>query len=405
MKYLALALLCIVACASATVFFKEEFDSGWEKRWVSSKFKEAEGTAGKFVTSAGKYSADEKDKGLQTSQDYKFYQISTKFPKFSNKGKTLYFEYTVKHEQSIDCGGGYVKLLPANFDQENFNGDTKYYLMFGPDICGFSNKKTHLIFNYKDQNHLLQKEVKCKDDDLTHLYSVVISSDNSYELLIDGESQQKGSLPEHWNFLPPKEIKDPNVKKPADWVEDAEIPDPEAKKPAGWDDIPQYIPDPDAKKPEDWDEEADGTWEAPTVENPAYKGEWKAPMIKNAAYKGPWVHPMIANPEFKDDPNIYAYNDIGGLGIEIWQVKSGTIFDHFLVTDDEAAYKKHQKDVLALISAEKAAAEKGKEEERKVKEAAEAAKKEAEKKEDKDDEDDEDDEDEKKTEKKSKDEL
>ena len=29
---------------------------------------------------------------------------------FSNEGKTLVIQFTVKHEQKIDCGGGYVKV-------------------------------------------------------------------------------------------------------------------------------------------------------------------------------------------------------------------------------------------------------------------------------------------------------
>lgn len=49
--------------------------------------------------------------GLQTSTDARFYALSAKFPEaFSNEGKTLVVQFTVKHEQSIDCGGGYVKV-------------------------------------------------------------------------------------------------------------------------------------------------------------------------------------------------------------------------------------------------------------------------------------------------------
>ena len=42
-------------------------------------------------------------------------------------------------------------------------------------------------------------------------------------------------------------------------------------QPADWDSTPKEIPDPDAKKPEDWDDEADGEWEAPKIPNPEYK--------------------------------------------------------------------------------------------------------------------------------------
>lgn len=53
--------------------------------------------------------------GIQTSQDAKFYGLSAKFDEpFSNEGKTLVVQFQVKHEQSIDCGGGYVKVLFNN---------------------------------------------------------------------------------------------------------------------------------------------------------------------------------------------------------------------------------------------------------------------------------------------------
>ena len=48
--------------------------------------------------------------GLKTTQDAKFYAASTTFDKFSNEDKTLVIQFTVKHEQKIDCGGGYVKV-------------------------------------------------------------------------------------------------------------------------------------------------------------------------------------------------------------------------------------------------------------------------------------------------------
>ena len=32
----------------------------------------------------------------------------------------------------------------------------------GPDICGPSTKKVHVIFNYKGKNHLINKDIRCK---------------------------------------------------------------------------------------------------------------------------------------------------------------------------------------------------------------------------------------------------
>ena len=64
--------------------------------------------------------------GIQTSEDYRFYAISAEFPEFSNKDKTLVFQFSVKHEQKLDCGGGYMKLLSGDVDQKKFGGDTPY---------------------------------------------------------------------------------------------------------------------------------------------------------------------------------------------------------------------------------------------------------------------------------------
>merc|ERR550537_113191 len=77
-----------------------------------------------------------------------------------------------------------------------------------------------------------------------------------------------GTLEDGWSFLEPKEIRDPDEKKPDDWVDEAEIDDPEDKKPEGHDDIPAKIADPKATKPDDWDDESDGEWEAPQIDNP-----------------------------------------------------------------------------------------------------------------------------------------
>jgi len=225
-----------------------------------------------------------------------------------------------------------VKILPAGLNQENFNGDSEYNIMFGPDICG-ATKRVHFIVTYKGKNHLIKSEIRAESDEFTHLYTLILNPDQTFQVLIDNKEVRKGNLLEAFDFLPPKEINDPSVSKPSDWVDEKEIVDPEAKKPEDWDTIPAQITDPEAKQPEDWDTELDGEWEAPLIANPEFKGEWKAPRIANSAYKGEWVHPRIPNPEFQEDTQIYAFNSNKYVGIEIWQVKSGTIFDNFLVTD------------------------------------------------------------------------
>ncbi|XP_078149087.1 calreticulin-like [Carex rostrata] len=362
------ALAFSLALVAATeVYFEEKFEDGWETRWVPSDWKKDENMAGDWNHTSGKWNGSPEDKGIQTSEDYRFYAISAEFPEFTNKDKTLVLQFTVKHEQKLDCGGGYVKLLSGDVDQKKFGGDTPYSIMFGPDICGYSTKKVHAIFTRDGKNHLIKKEVPCETDQLSHVYTLIIKPDATYSILIDNVEKQTGSIYEDWDILPPKQIKDPEAKKPEDWDDKEYIPDPEDKKPEGYDDIPKEIADPDAKKPEDWDDEEDGEWTAPTIPNPEYKGPWKQKKIKNPNYKGKWTAPLIDNPDFKDDPHVYAYSGLKYIGIELWQVKSGTLFDNFLICDDpEYALKFAEETWGKHKDAEKAAfeeAEKKKEEE------------------------------------------
>merc|ERR1719378_7798 len=347
----SLALLGLIAVASATVYFEEDFADGeaWRSRWVESTHKGDD--AGSWKLTAGKFFGDaEADKGIQTAEDARFYQISAKFPsEASNVGSKLIVQYAVKHEQGIDCGGGYLKLMPAGLDQTDLNGDSEYNIMFGPDICG-ATKRVHVIYNYKGKNHLLNKEIPCPSDEDAHMYALITNPDGTYEVKIDGESKQSGSLEDDWDMLPPKEIDDPADEKPADWVDEEYMDDPEDVKPDGYDDIPAQIADPDAVQPDDWDAELDGDWEAPLIDNPEFKGPWSAKQIKSPAYKGVWAPKRIANPDYAPDATLGQYKSHAFVALENWQVKSGTIFDRFLVTDDEA---KAQAAVAAFLADKK----------------------------------------------------
>jgi len=343
MKF-SLPVVIAATCAApavAEIFFKEQFnDDAWTERWTEPSNWKPKSEMGAWAHTAGAWFADEADKGIQTSQDARFYGISAKMDKaFTSADKPLVIQYSVKHEQNLDCGGAYIKLLPGgdSFDSDKFSGDTEYAVMFGPDICGSSNKKTHVILHSdtKNDNLLINQEVNVETDDLTHLYTLVINPDNTFNVLIDNKSVRKGKLDDEFDFLEPAVIKDPAASKPDDWVDEARIADPDDKKPEGYDDTPAEIADPDAEKPDDWDDEDDGEWEAPMIDNPEFKGEWKPNMIDNPDYKGEWVHPEIDNPDYKYDDSMYKVcsNGCTHVGFELWQVKTGTLFDDIIVTD------------------------------------------------------------------------
>lgn len=188
---------------------------------------------GKFILTAGKFFNDENDKGmsktfywkfivnqfpntnfeidsgLKTSQDARFYALSKKFKPFSNSGKPMIIQFSVKHEQDIDCGGGYLKVFDCKLNQKDMHGESPYEIMFGPDICGPGTKKVHVIFSYKGKNLLINKDIRCKDDVFSHLYTLVVNPDNTYEVLIDNEKVESGTLEADWEFLAPKKIKVP----------------------------------------------------------------------------------------------------------------------------------------------------------------------------------------------------
>lgn len=344
-------LSALVAFATAEIYFEETFGEGWEDRWVQS---EAKGDLGKFVASAGKYYNDEAaDTGIKTSQDAKFYGLSTNFDKFSNDGKDLVIQFRVKHEQNIDCGGGYVKVFPSALEPAKMDGESPYNIMFGPDICGPGTRKVHVIFAYKGENHLVKKTISCKTDEDSHLYTLIVKPDNTFEVRIDGEKESDGSLFDDFDMLKPKEINDPEVSKPDDWVDETQIDDPEDTKPEDWVEE-THITDPEAEKPEDWDDEMDGEWEAPQIDNPEFKGEWKAKRIDNPEYKGVWVHPQVANPEYEHDDKLYSYEDFGAIGIDVWQVKAGSIFDDILITDSVETAEERIASFKTLAEGEKA---------------------------------------------------
>merc|ERR1719443_1735747 len=250
----ALAGLGLLTTVSGKIYFSETFDDGWENRWVKSQWKDSEGTGGKFALSAGKYFKDAKeDQGLQTAEDSKFFGISAGFDSFSNEGKDLYIQYQAKYEKDVECGGGYVKVGPKMEDATKFGDPTVYNVMFGPDKCGYT-KRTHLIFNYKGKNVLKKSDLAYKQepDQVSHLYRMTLKPDSTVRVDIDQEKIYEGSLKDDWELLKPKEIADPNDKKPDDWVDDSMMDDPADKKPDDWV-TEKRIVDPEAKKPDDWE--------------------------------------------------------------------------------------------------------------------------------------------------------
>merc|ERR1712028_317365 len=105
-------------------------------------------------------------------------------------------------------------------DAKAFGDPTVYNIMFGPDKCGYT-KRTPLIFNYKGKNVLKKSDLAYKQEGegTSHLYRMVLKADHTVRVEIDEENIYEGSVKEDWEMLEPKEISDPDDKKPEDWVE------------------------------------------------------------------------------------------------------------------------------------------------------------------------------------------
>ncbi|XP_060782413.1 calmegin isoform X2 [Neoarius graeffei] len=376
------------------VFFSETFDDGSLSRWIKSKTMKEDADEdiakydGKWEVEALKENKVPGDLGLVLKSRAKHHAIAAPLNKpFVFKNKPLVVQYEVNFQDGIDCGGAYIKLLSdsPNLDLEQFHDRTSYTIMFGPDKCG-EDYKLHFIFRHKNplNGDFEEKHAKRADTDLkkvysdkkTHLYTLVLNPDNTYEIFIDQSRVSKGSL--LTDVVPPvnpsKEIDDPNDSKPSDWDERAKIPDPEAVKPDDWDedapatapdpdavkpegwldDEPEFVPDSTAEKPEDWDEEMDGEWEAPqvpnpacqsapgcgewnppTISNPKYKGKWKAPLIDNPNYQGVWRARKIPNPDYFEDLEPFKMTPFRAVGLELWSMTSDIYFDNFIVSTDK----------------------------------------------------------------------
>jgi len=322
-----LLLTLLFAAALGKIYYHENFENldGWT---------EAEGKTGQFALATEEWGVDTESTRLKTMKDATFYAIATKIDEpLDNTDKDLVLLLNVKHEQNIDCGGGYLKLMNSLESLDKFDGDTQYEIMFGPDFCG-STRKVHAILRHEDENLLINKDVRATNDQYTHQYVFILKPDNTFEIKIDGESKQSGDVKEFWDFELPKEINDPDVSKPDDWVDDPMMEDPDDKKPDDWVEE-EMIVDPDAEKPEDWDDEDDGDWEAPMIPNPDYQGPWSPQEIDNPAYKGPWEHPKIPNPDFKEVQNPAHRLPINYIGFDLWQVKAGTLFGNIVLADKE----------------------------------------------------------------------
>ncbi|CAG8516913.1 5126_t:CDS:10 [Paraglomus occultum] len=384
--------------------FVEQFTPDWVERWSTSKATKEEG--GEELKYVGVWSVEEptvypgieNDAGLVAKTAAALHAISAQFTEpLDNTGKTLVVQYEVKPQQGLDCAGAYLKLLTktdSTFHAEEFNSTTPYTIMFGPDRCGATNK-VHFIFRHKhpktgeyEEKHLIGAPT-ANTEKTSSLYTLIVRPDNSFEIRVNDKVEKSGNLLESFSppVNPPKDIDDPDDKKPDDWVDNPKIADPDAKKPDDWDESAPFeivdedaekpddwleeesltIPDPEADKPEYWDDEEDGAWVPPQINNPKcenvsgcgpwqrpmkrnpnYKGKWYPPQIDNPDYKGPWSPRKIPNPDYVEDATPSNFEKMEGIGFEIWTMQKDILFDNIYIGHSEEDAKKFAEETWAV---------------------------------------------------------
>ena len=320
----ALFALLVVGGGRGVVFFDHaEFNTSWDDAWSHHDWHEH---SARFVVNST-------HRALQTATDARFYHASAPFVRPFDASR-LVVQFRARHPQKLDCGGGYLKLIDSKAHTDAVQRDsTPYRLMFGPDVCGNKNQ-THVMLAHNASYHELEPPMPCATDQAAHVYTLHIDSESgTYAVHIDDDRKRSGALRDDWKILPPRVVPDERYEKPSDWVDERLVDDPEDVKPIGWDDEAQIV-DPAAEKPHDWNDDDDGEWEAPLIDNPGFNGTWRPRRVVNPAFVGEWSPPMLSNPDYFDDPSIGDMRGVDTLAMEIWQVRAGSLFDHFLITDD-----------------------------------------------------------------------
>eukprot|EP00993_Chasmostoma_nieuportense_P000038 NODE_1035_length_1696_cov_15.690886_g972_i0.p1 GENE.NODE_1035_length_1696_cov_15.690886_g972_i0~~NODE_1035_length_1696_cov_15.690886_g972_i0.p1 ORF type:complete len:522 (-),score=136.77 NODE_1035_length_1696_cov_15.690886_g972_i0:129-1670(-) len=333
----------------------DTFATHYAPRWVVSRNPRYQG---KWEWAVPTELVGVEDHGLLMAEPTQHYAIARAIDGglFPN-GRSLVLQYEVKFQSYMSCGGAYIKLLPSNTKLSSMSLETNFIIMFGPDLCEGTDK-VHFIYRQHDQpsNRWLERRLtnpsRVINDKRTHLYTLIVHPDNSFQILVDLKRVRKGSL--LTDFTPPlpeqTEIDDPTDIPPPN--SEAFIADPHSHQPAEWE--PEYIEDPAVTKPSDWvnrpklipNLQADPhTWadgSPPMVPNPDCEtlpcGAWKAPLVQNPSHKK-WTPPLIPNPNYQGwtprripNPLLSPANftPMGAVGMEVWSVPGNVLLDNFL---------------------------------------------------------------------------
>ena len=179
------------------ILFAEDFDTEeWKKTWVKSNWKNEK--QAEFKHTEGTLAPKNFTKGLYTSQETKYYVLSRKFkPALNLSESPLVLQHSVKYEDSIVCGNGFIKLFPPDYNANECGFETPALVTFGPDVCS-TNNRIAVLLNHNGLGEMWRKKVEAPVDKLTHFFTLMLKHDGSYQLYVDAEPVAEGSIESEW---------------------------------------------------------------------------------------------------------------------------------------------------------------------------------------------------------------
>ena len=338
------------------------------------------------------------ERGIVVKDKERSAAISHKFRHPINvPNETLVIQFEARAQFLFTCTSMYMFLFTdPDFEPLEFSNSTHHIIEFGPERCLSTNMTKLSFFTDSEEGSLKQVEHKLKTpqwipvDEISHLYTLVIRPNNTFEYMIDNRSMRNGTFTD--DFTPSlvddsnsPMIDDPNDVKPDDWDDRALIRDPNEKKPKDWDDdAPPMIPDPkkltppkgwlldepktimdsSANKPRDWNEQLMGEWKPqlipnpkcasapgcgpytpPKIRNPKARGKWRPKYIQNPNYKGEWHPRKIPNPNYKpqndkEPQQKFVIPPLTGIGFNVWTQHREIAFTNVLIGTNETEIKR-----------------------------------------------------------------
>lgn len=311
--------------------------------------------------------------------------------------KTFVIQFEARAQLLFTCTSAYISIFTdPSFNPSELSNSTKYFIEFGPEKCGRHNQTRFNILttSTNEKGEIIQTVHKLKHphwipvDEISHLYTLIIRTNNTFEYLVDNRSLRNGTFVD--DFDPPlfelPFIDDPDDKKPDDWDDRPIIPDPFEKKPDDWDDNapykipdpkrmkppagwlfdePEYISEEKAQKPKDWNDLLMGEWtpqkvpnpkcirapgcgpyRPPLIRNPKARGKWRPKYVHNPFYKGEWKPNKIKNPKYNKELNgssenqVFVMPPLTGIGFNLWTEQREYAFTNILIATNETEVKR-----------------------------------------------------------------